>query len=75
MLVDKDKCLTPNSWVWVVQDESPTVQLRQLGIFLSRDHLGDAWVVVKDGNKFIAGQYSIGDLVPLHSCTGWDYIP
>lgn len=74
--LNKDKHLSPGRWVWVVQNESKTEQHRTLGIFLDRDSLGDAWVAISlpDGT-FEAGQYGIGDLIPLNNCTGWNYSP
>ncbi len=74
-MIDKDSCLKPGRWCWIVQNESEREQRREIGLFLEKDGLGDVWMVVKRGSGFVAGQYSIGDLIPLFSCTGWDYRP
>lgn len=75
-----DKCmLKPNKWVWVVSNENEHRQSRRIALFLQKDDLGDCWVCWKEGNgsdeKFVTGQVSIGDLIPLHNCTGWNYFP
>lgn len=74
-MIDKDIQLKPGKWCWIVQNESTTEQHRTIGLVLEKDNLGDVWMVVRKGEKFVAGQYGIGDLIPLHNCTGWDYIP
>lgn len=74
-MLDKSQWLKPGKWVWVVMNEDNNRQERFIAMVLDKDNLGDVWVTYKNVNMFISGQVSVKDLIPLNSCTGWDYHP
>ena len=74
-MLDKREHLKQGRWCWIVQNENEHEQHRIIGLFLSFDDLGDAWMVTKQGDKFETGVYSVKDLIPLNNCTGWHYYP
>ncbi len=74
-MLDKKKHLRMGQWCWIVEEESDFRQVRKIGLFLEKDHLGDVWMVIKNGDKFQTGLYSLRDIIPLHNCTGWNYMP
>jgi len=74
-MLDKSQWLKPGKWVWVVINEDNNRQERFIALVLDKDTLGDIWLSYKKGDKFVSGQFCVKDLIPLNSCTGWDYHP
>ncbi len=68
--------IKPGKWAWLVCDEGNGLQNRRIVIILDRAKEGEISVVWrKDENKFSTDTVMVKDLIPLNSCTGWDYLP
>lgn len=77
---DKRQWLKVGKWVWVVHNEDKYRQARYVAMVLEEEKEGEIKLVYRirhddHTTNFHTGTFMVDELIPLTSCTGWDYHP